>query len=294
MARHKPAAAIRAAGGIVWRVHSGSIEVAAVHRPKYDDWSLPKGKLEPGETELAAAVREIGEELGARVAVSRRIGTVGYDVAEGHKTVTYWVMRHVGGEFTPNSEVDGLEWLRPKQARERLTYHVDRRIMSDFAAVPLPDSVIVLVRHARAGKRSDWKGDDRQRPIDKVGRRQAGRLADLLVHFAPERICSADLVRCTQTVEPLGAALGVPLLTDPAFSDETFSRSPGTTEDAVLALAKPGKVSVVCSQGVAIPGIVERLGRGVVPVDTRKGAFWVLSIVDSNVVSTDYYEDALG
>ena len=294
MARRKPGAPIRAAGGVVWRVHSGSVEVAVVHRPKYDDWSLPKGKLEHGETELAGAVREIGEELGARVVVSRRIGTVAYDVAEGPKTVTYWVMRHAGGEFTPNSEVDALEWLRPKQARERLTYHVDRRLVGDFAAVPLPDSVVVLVRHARAGKRSDWNGDDRQRPIDKLGRRQAEALAGLLAHFAPERICAADLVRCRQTVEPLAAALGITVQTDPSFSDDTFARSPSTTEDAVMALAKPGKVSVVCSQGIAIPGLVERLGRGVVPVDTRKGAFWVLSIVDSNVVSTDYYEDALG
>jgi len=264
------------------------------HRPKYDDWSLPKGKLEPGEGELAGAVREVGEEIGSQVAVSRRIGTVGYDVAEGHKSVAYWVMRHAGGEFVPNAEVDELVWLSPKQARERLTYHVDRRVMSDFATVPLPDSLIVLVRHARAGKRSEWKGDDRERPVDKVGRRQSARLAELLAHFAPDRIYAADLVRCRQTVEPLAEQLGLQVHADPVFADETFTRTPEATEDAVLALAKPGKVSVVCSQGLAIPGLVERLGRGVLPVDTRKGAFWVLSIVDSNVVSTDYYEDALG
>jgi 8-oxo-dGTP diphosphatase len=285
---------IRAGGGVVWRVHSGKVEVAVVHRSRYDDWSLPKGKLEPGETVLAAAVREVGEEIGARVVVSRRIGTVTYDVSAGRKSVTYWVMRHADGAFAPNDEVDALEWLRPKAARERLTYHVDRRIMSDFAAVPLPDSVIVLVRHGRAGKRSQWDGDDRARPLDPTGVAQAARLAEVLPHFAPDRIYTADLVRCEQTVAPLAAVLGVPVRRDPVFADETFVRSPGASEDALLSLAKPGKVSVVCSQGVTIPGLVERLGRGVVPSDTRKGAFWVLALVDGNVVSTDYYEDALG
>ena len=294
MPRRSPEPAIRAAGGVVWRVHSGSVEVAVAHRPKYDDWSLPKGKLEPGESELDAAVREVGEELGVRVGVSRRIGTIGYEVADGTKSVTYWVMRLAGGEFTANDEVDELDWLTPKRARERLTYHVDRRIMSDFAAVPLPDSLIVLVRHARAGKRSEWDGDDTRRPLDKAGRRQAIRLAELLGHFAPDRVYAGDLTRCVQTMEPLADALGVPIHTDRVFTDEVYDRSPVATEDAVLALAKPGKVSVVCSQGVTIPGLVERLGRGVVASDTRKGAFWVLSIVDGNVVSTDYYEDALG
>ena len=294
MPRRTPAPAIRAAGGVVWRVHSGTVEVAVVHRPKYDDWSLPKGKLDAGESELAGAVREVAEELGAEVALSRRIGTVGYDVADGAKTVTYWVMRYLGGQFRPNDEVDAVTWLAPKAAREKLTYHVDRRVMSDFAAVPLPDSVIVLVRHGRAGKRSEWKGEDSDRPLDKVGRRQAQRLLELLPHFAPERVYSADIVRCMQTVEPLAEALGVPLQAERVFADESYAGAPAATEDAVLALAKPGKVSVVCSQGVTIPGLVERLGRGVVPSDTRKGAFWVLSLVDSNVVSTDYYEDALG
>ncbi len=80
---------------------------------------------------------------------------------------------------------------------------------------------------------------------------------------------------------------------DPVFGDESYIRTRSATEDAVLALAKPGRVSIVCSQGVTIPGLVERLGRGVRPPDTRKGAFWVLSIVDGNVVSADYYEDSV-
>ncbi len=176
MARHDSTTEVRAAGGVVWRVRKGKVEVAIVHRPRYDDWSLPKGKLVEGETELAGAVREVVEEIGSQVAVSRRVGTIAYDVAAARKTVTYWVMRHLSGEFTPNAEVDAVQWLRPKAARDALTYYVDRRIMNDFAAVPIPDSVIILVRHARAGKRTQWKRRRQRSAARSVGRR-AGRSA---------------------------------------------------------------------------------------------------------------------
>ncbi len=99
---------------------------------------------------------------------------------DGSKTVTYWVMRHIDGEFAPDDEVDEVEWLRPKHARDKLSYDVDRRVMADFAAVPIPDSVVLLVRHAKAGKRGDWPGDDDDRPLDAAGRAQAQRLVDLL------------------------------------------------------------------------------------------------------------------
>ncbi len=138
-----------------------AVEVALVHRPRYDDWTLPKGKLEAGESELAAAVREVGEEVGAAVAVSRRIGRVRYHHDGAKKTVAYWAMRYLDGDFAPSDEVDELEWLTPAKARAKLSYAVDRPMLADFAALPVPDSVIVLVRHAQAGKRREWRGDDR-------------------------------------------------------------------------------------------------------------------------------------
>jgi 8-oxo-dGTP diphosphatase len=293
VARRAPTPSVRAAGGVVWRLRNGKFEVAVVHRPRYDDWSFPKGKLDDGETELVAAVREVGEELGATVAVSRRVGEVRYEVFGGLKSVDYWVMRHVDGRFQPSAEVDEVEWLRPKVAREVLTYDFDRRVLADFTAVPVPDSMVLLVRHARAGKRSEWRGPDRKRPLDVVGEAQAARLVKLLTLFRPDRIVSADLVRCIDTVRPLADHLGLQVRVDAVFGDEQFDQSPTATEDAVLALAKPGKVTIVCSQGVTIPGLVDRLGRGVRDSDTRKGTFWALSVVDGNVVSTDYYDDAI-
>lgn len=293
MARRGPTPDVRAAGGVVWRLRRGKVEVAIIHRPRYDDWSLPKGKLEDGEIELAGAVREVGEELGARVAVSRRIGEVSYEVPLGTKTVSYWMMHQLEGTFVPTAEVDAVEWLRPKAARDQLTYDFDRRIMADFAAVPIPDSMILLVRHAKAGKRNEWRGEDIDRPLEPAGEAQAAQLATLLAMFCPDRIVSAEPVRCIETVRPLAEHLGIATQVDPVFGDESLAASPRASEDAVLALAKPGRVTVICSQGTTIPHLVDRLGRGVRESATRKGAFWALSVVDGTVVSMDYYDDAL-
>ncbi len=283
---------IRAAGGVVWRVKDGRTEVALVHRPRYDDWSLPKGKLDPGETDLAAAVREVEEELGSRVAVSRFISATTYRTHAGTKRAAYWVMRHVGGEFSVNHEVDDVRWLRPNAARELMSYQIDQRVMADFAAVPVPDAVVVLVRHAKAGKRSDWPRADESRPLDRTGHAQADVLASFLARFAPTRVLSAEPVRCRQTVEPFADKHGFEVIVAEEFGDAHFAKSPGDSETMFWSLAKPGTVNVIASQGVTIPGLVDRLARGVRPSDTRKGAAWVLSIVDGTVVSADYYDDA--
>jgi 8-oxo-dGTP diphosphatase len=285
----RPGKQILAAGGVVWQLRDGTPEVLVVHRPRYDDWTLPKGKLLPGEPELVAAVREVGEEVGARVAVQQRIGTVRYLVGDTRKKVTYWAMRYIGGDFVPNHEVDEIEWLGIASAHQRLTYDVDRAVLESFAASPVADSIIVLVRHAKAGKRTDWNGDDRLRPLDPTGVLQATELAAQLALFAPTRIYSADLVRCVQTVEPLAAALDLHVRAEPVFADESYESGPHGTQNALLALAKPGKVTVVCSQGLTIPALIDDLGPGVRSSETRKGAWWVLTIVDGDVIAADPY-----
>jgi 8-oxo-dGTP diphosphatase len=285
---------IAAAGGVVWRGRHRDIEVALVHRPKYDDWTLPKGKLMAGESELAAAVREVGEEMGAAVAVSRRVGRVQYRDEGAMKTVAYWAMRYLAGDFVPNDEVDAIEWLTPAHATKRLSYAVDVPVLADFAAVPVPDSVILLVRHAKAGKRREWHRADRLRPLDPVGAEQARQLAEFLRHFAPQRVISPDVTRCLQTVEPLAVSLGLEVHLEAAFGDDSYLETPTATETALLALAKPGSVTVVCSQGTTIPGLIDTLAPGSDSSDTRKGATWVLSFVDGDIVAVDYYGAAHG
>ncbi len=286
----RPTKGITAAGGVVWRLRDGAPEVQIIHRPRYDDWTLPKGKLLPGEPDLAAAVREVGEEVGADVAVQRRIGTIKYLVGDARKKVTYWSMRYRGGEFELNDEVDNVQWLRVGRAYQRLTYNVDRSVMRDFASAPVGDSVIVLVRHAKAGRRAEWRGDDNLRPLDSAGRRQAELLSSLLSFFGPTRIYAADRTRCIQTVEPLAHALNLKVRVEPAFADEAFEPGVDGTATRLMALAKPGKVSVVCSQGFTIPSLIDHVGPGLRSSDTRKGSWWVLTSVDGEIVSTDHYD----
>ena len=165
---------IAAGGGVLWRTAEGAAEVALVHRPRYDDWSLPKGKAQDGEDELTAAVREVREETGALVAVSRRMPRVHYLDGERPKTVTFWAMRHVGGAFEPGDEVDQLVWLPAGRGRAMLPTTRTVRCWRSSRHCPAPDAVVALVRHGRAGRRRDWKGP-RLRAAAGRGRPGTGR-----------------------------------------------------------------------------------------------------------------------
>jgi 8-oxo-dGTP diphosphatase len=121
---------VRAAGGVVMR----DGRVAVVHRPRYDDWSLPKGKLDEGETSEQAALREVEEEIGLRCRIGAELPAVAYDVERGHKVVRYWLMEPESGEFAPNEEVDEVRWLSPAEAEELLTYDHDRTLVREVVA----------------------------------------------------------------------------------------------------------------------------------------------------------------
>jgi 8-oxo-dGTP pyrophosphatase MutT (NUDIX family) len=211
------AATTLAAGGVVWKRSASELQIAVVHRPKYDDWTLPKGKLESGERSLLAAVREIAEETGAIVQVGRRLASVHYALESGPKLVSYWSMRYLSGEHVPDGEVDLVRWVSPAQAFALLSYPGDRTVLADFTGSPLATSTILLIRHAKAGKRANYRGDDRLRPLEKIGRRQSRDSVDFLNAFGPSQVLSADRVRCEQTVAPLATKLGLAVLSRPSL-----------------------------------------------------------------------------
>jgi 8-oxo-dGTP pyrophosphatase MutT (NUDIX family) len=130
---HQPGV-VRAAGGVVWRRDGeGRVEVLLVHRPKYDDWSLPKGKLDAGEVEPEAALREVQEETGLRCSLGREVGSISYTDNRGRpKEVRYWSMSVLDGEFRPNTEVDEARWVRLDDGPSLLSYERDRVVLSGF------------------------------------------------------------------------------------------------------------------------------------------------------------------
>ncbi|MHA3704408.1 NUDIX hydrolase [Jatrophihabitans sp. YIM 134969] len=290
---------IRAAGGLLWRSGGAGVEVAVVHRPRYDDWSLPKGKLDGREEPLLAAVREVGEETGRLVRVGRRLQTVRYDVGNQAKAVQYWSMRDTGplgsGEIGDVDEVGALEWLPVDEVGARLSYADDRSVLDGFRRIPETTSVVALVRHARAGKRVDWDGDDRLRPLDERGEIQAAALGPLLETFGPTAVFAADRVRCEQTVAPLAARLDLAVTSMPEVSDESYEADPAAAVEAVTTLALQHPVTVVCSQGTALPGILEqwlppRLLSTVSSTVTRKAAWWVVGVRAGVPVWIDRYD----
>lgn len=197
-------APIKAAGGVVRRRG----EVLLVHRPKYDDWTLPKGKAKRGETDEDCALREVVEETGLRCRLGRELETTRYRALAGPKVVRYWEMTPLVGEFEPSAEVDEIRWLPPDEASALLSYERDAEVLESLGRPPL-----LFVRHASAGDRDDWGGNDTKRPLDSKGRRQAEELVERLDPYELSRIVSSPAVRCVQTLEPLAARRGLEIET---------------------------------------------------------------------------------
>jgi 8-oxo-dGTP pyrophosphatase MutT (NUDIX family)/phosphohistidine phosphatase SixA len=290
-------AVIRAAGAVLWRPSRRyGVRIAVVHRPRYDDWSLPKGKAETGEVPPVTAAREVEEETGFRAAIGRSLTTVSYKANGGPKTVQYFAARRLGGLFTPNKEVDRLEWLPVPQAASRMTYEFDEAVLSTFALEPAALTGVVLLRHARAGHREAYDGEDDTRPLDAKGRRQADALVGELGVFAPTAIRSAPLERCRATVAPLAQSLGQQVLVEPVLAEDAYRDDPAGARRRLVELAATepdGGTFVVCSQGGVIPGVVKSLaGRSDVPiaeVSTPKAAYWFLAFDGRRLVQADSY-----
>ncbi|GAA2283936.1 NUDIX hydrolase [Nonomuraea roseoviolacea subsp. roseoviolacea] len=268
---------LRAAGAVVWRGDPAAPEVAVVHRPRYDDWTFPKGKLKPGEHPVAAALREVREETCLTVVLGRALPTVHYLIGGRVKRVDYWTARVVEQEvFEPGDEVDELRWVPVAEARSLLTYEWDTGLPGALTAAPLDTTPLVLIRHATAGSRREWDGDDALRPLDAGGRAQAAALAGVLAAYRPEELLSSPSLRCVQTVEPYGA----PARLEPLLSEEGQDRE--KTAALVAALRGP---AAVCSHGKVLPELLRRLGGE--EAELEKGELAVLHRADGRVVAAE-------
>lgn len=300
---------IFAAGTVLWRPSEGGVELALVHRPKYDDWTFPKGKLDPGETPIVAALRETEEETGFRAVLGRGLGRVTYslpgsgaseatgDVTYPRKQVDYWTARCESGEFVANDEVDALRWVSPDAAFDELSYSMDRTVLRRFLEMPTDTRTVLVVRHAKAGSRKDYDGNDRDRPLEEKGRRQAAALMSQLSAFGADTLFSADRARCTQTIEPLAHLLGVDIALEPSLSEEDYSADPALARKRIADVIESGTVPVLCSQGGVIPNLLqwwsEESGFDLPEGRTRKASTWVLSFHCGRLVEAEYLDTPL-
>jgi 8-oxo-dGTP diphosphatase len=272
------ASLIPAAGTLPWRRHDGRVEVALVHRPKYDDWSWAKGKLDPGERPCVAAARETLEETGLRVRLGLPLPTSVYPVldpegAPATKEVNYWAAKVVGGSGDLEHEIDEVRWVDVRTANDLLDYARDREqllalVRADREGV-LKTWPIALVRHAKSRPRGSWKGDDRERPLDAVGHAQAATVAQVLAAYGVERVVSSSSARCVQTIEPYAAGLGLRVKRTSVLSEEGFADDDGPALALFDRVLERGRSAVVCSHGPVLPSLLGVLVKRVAGTDDR-------------------------
>jgi 8-oxo-(d)GTP phosphatase len=288
---------IRAAGGVLWRSSdSGAVEIALVHRPRYDDWSLPKGKLRRGEHPVVTACREVAEETGVRATAGKRLDIEHYDTPLGPKAVEYWMMQGPDGPFTPTAEVDRLAWLPLADARWRLRYRRDLYAIGALEALAdtvLATSAVLLVRNARAVPTGQWEGAEGDRPLDVGGEEQVEALRQTLPAFGLSRLLSACEARFADTMRPLGAELGLPVETDPVFGEEQYAARPRRGLARILELAGAGGSTAVCAPGAVIRHLLatlaEEAGLDVREYPAVKGSVWALFFSGGRLAAADYY-----
>ena len=261
--------AVYAAGAVCWRVIDGKVHVLVIHRTVYGDVTIPKGKVEPGESLPRTAVREIAEETGLEVALGVPLGISRYPLpSKREKIVHYWAAEvseraMQRSTFKPNAEVAALEWVTIKRARGYLSYPPDVEILENFAKLVeqgvTSTFALILLRHGKAVGRSGWKGPDAARPLADRGVAQAAALVDTLTAWAPKRIVSSPAVRCVTTVTPLAAATGIPIKRADGISQDAWESGTAEVRRVIGKRVRAGKSAVMCGHGPVLPEMVREI-----------------------------------
>ncbi len=263
---------VHAAGAIVWRERRGDLEVALVHRPRYKDWSWPKGKLDPGEPVAAAAVREVAEETGVAVVLGVPLPLLRYPLPDGgSKQVRYWAARAAGPEDVAAlsarpavtraapEEIDDVVWVRASSARDMLTRPTDRRpldtLMALWAAERLHPRVLAVARHGQARPRARWSGEEGDRPLTPVGQRQARALVPVLAAFGVRQAVSSPWQRCVETTAPYVAATGIPVDLVDALTEAGHASDAEQAHALVVAALSDPQDAVLATHRPALPTV---------------------------------------
>ncbi len=260
---------VHAAGALVWRVRAGELEVLLVHRPRYDDWSWPKGKLHKHESLPAAAVREVKEETGVEALLGVPLPTVRYRLSSGTRKVChYWaatvadegdlsvVPRPTAEPCTPD-EVDEARWVGAVHALEMITRRADRsplmRLLDLHADGLLDTWPVLLTRHGRARRRSAWQDGEETRPLTATGEKQARSLVPIFAAFGVARLVTSPWARCLRTVLPYAEGDGAPVVPRAELTEDAATRSPELARAVLEEVLSERRPSVVCTHRPVLP-----------------------------------------
>jgi 8-oxo-dGTP diphosphatase len=284
---------IRGGGCVVWRRTSDdAIEIALVYRPKYRDWSFPKGKCEENETPLTAAYRETLEETGFQVKLSRFLGDVEYQVEDVRKSVSYWRAKFVANLGSkPNPEIGDVRWFSPRESLDILQNASDREILNKFLETDLDTKIIILLRHCKAIARTDWSEPDTKRPLDQVGIQQALKLVESLIPFGVEEIHSSIAVRCYESINPIARLLSLNYFFTDSLSEEVYNEKPNRVFRYIDRLLESTGTILVCSHNPILPHYLQHklIQQGFNVSDTflKPGDAWVVHHIQKEIISVD-------
>lgn len=285
---------VHAAGAMVLRPGR---EVLLVHRERYDDWSFPKGKVDPGEHPVATAVREVQEETGLVVRLGRPLPSQRYPNGKTMKTVHYWAGRVIAGDdvsgFEPNAEIAAVRWVPVDEAATLLTYERDRELLETAWGSRKRTHALVVQRHSRACARSEWTEEDRLRPLEEPGLRQAQTLGPLLAAYDVRRLVTSPATRCRETLAPYAAATGVDPEPVEELTEQAASAPGGPAAVAAVVtrlvegLHASRRGTVLCTHRPVLPMVFEALGvddPGLAP-----GEMVVVHLRKGRVVATEQH-----
>ena len=289
------AAEVKASGGVVWRRSpDGGLEVALVRRPRYDDWSFPKGKLDPHEHQTTAAVREVAEETGLDIRLGPALSTQAYRVRNGGgrqrtKHVHYWAARALGDDdvsgYVPNDEIDQVAWVAIDKARKTLTYPYDVDTLGESLQYRKKSYPLLILRHGKARARSTWQRDDRDRPLTRMGEFQSEQLVPILAAYGVSRLVSSSSRRCWTSIGPYAEVTGLEIEETPDVSEEDATPPKvAAVVDELLGLKAP---ALLCTHRPVLPLVFDRLG--VEPCALEPGSLAVVHHRRRKVLSVEVH-----
>jgi 8-oxo-(d)GTP phosphatase len=260
-----------AAGALCWRRQGRTVQILLVHRADRADISLPKGKVDPGETLPQTAVREVAEETGLAIALGAPLGTVEYVLPGGRdKVVHYWAAEvseaaTSASTFKANNEIAAVEWMPLARARKKLSYAHDRGVIDRFDArlkLGLERTfAIIALRHAKAVPPVNWDGPDSTRPLLQRGSDQALNIAPGIAAFGPLKIVSSTAARCLATVTPLSGYVAKPVSATDAISQDAHEAGFTRVASVVEKRIAKARTAVLCSHGPVLPEIIDEIAR---------------------------------
>jgi 8-oxo-dGTP pyrophosphatase MutT (NUDIX family)/phosphohistidine phosphatase SixA len=276
---------VLAAGAVCWKIINGKVKVLLVHRTQHKDVSLPKGKLDPGETLPQCAVREIAEETGLTIALGAPLGTVEYTLPNGRlKIVHYWQAEVeqaaiANSTFVSNDEIESLEWVSLKRARRILSYLHDVELVDRFADRlehgRARTFAIIAVRHGKAAPADSWEGPDAERPLLPRGRDQAQSIAAGVAAYRPTKLITSTATRCVETIEPIMRLTGTPVKQTEAISQDAYENGRDAVAKVVRKRLGHQRTVALCSHGPVLPELIGQIAeftRTPVDADLRRAA----------------------